>query len=134
MTMSILSIATQFLRFGIVGGLATLVHSAGYVAFIEVFDVTPIFSNIFAFLVAVLVSFAGHSTWTFRHEYRDRSTSASSVFLKFGMTALLGLSLNTFFVFLAITLLALHYAWAIVFFVFVTPVIVYLVSKLWVFK
>jgi putative flippase GtrA len=125
--------AAQLLRFASVGVLATLVHSALYVLFVDAMRATPAAANLIAFGVAVIISYLGHARWTFRDEYSGRDGAAYPVFARFVTTALLGLALNSLFVFLVVDAMGWNYLWAVPFFVFVTPLFVYLTSKFWVF-
>jgi putative flippase GtrA len=123
----------QFLRFGGVGVLATLVHVSAYVVFVEKVGTTPIVANLLAFGLAVMVSFAGHAGWTFRAEFGRSGRSVHVLFARFAISALLGLLLNSIFVLVLVTWWGLAYGWAIPFFVFVTPVVLYLTNRMWVF-
>ena len=125
--------AWQFLRFGSVGALATLIHVVAYAGFIETVGVTPVTANVLAFSIAVAVSFAGHASWTFRHEYRQSGRGTHVLFARFAISAVLGLLLNTLFVFVLVTWLGLAYGWAIPGFVFITPLVLFIVNRLWVF-
>jgi len=126
--------AAQFIRFGSVGGLATLIHVAAYVGFVESFGITPIAANVSAFAIAVIMSFVGHASWTFRQEYRQSGRATHVLFARFVISAVLGLLLNTLFVFVVVTWLGLAYGWAIPCFIFVTPVVLFALNKLWVFQ
>ena len=125
--------ASQFVRFGGVGAVATVVHVAAYSGFIEALGMTPISANMLAFSIAIVVSFTGHASWTFHHEYRQSRHATHVLFARFAISAVLGLLLNTLFVFMLVTWLGLAYGWAIPCFVFITPVVLYLVNRLWVF-
>lgn len=114
----------QLLRFGLVGGLATITHIAVATALLSVFpQVQPVAANLAAFLVAFLVSFVGHSRYTFK---QDGSLP------KFFVAALLGLGANNavLIALLAMGASAIPSLWVAT---LAAPLVVYLVSKLWVF-
>ncbi len=125
--------ATQFIRFGLVGATATIMHVTLYVSLIEFLTVEPVLSNVIAFMSSVAISFVGHAQWTFRNEFKTRSKSAHIMLLQFISGAVLGLILNTAFVAILVTTLGLSYAWAIPCFVVITPFILYVINKIWVF-
>ena len=110
-----------------------MVHVGAYVGLVEKADLNALTANVLAFAIAVVVSFVGHAGWTFRQEFRQSRRSVQLLFFRFTISALLGLLLNTLFVFLLVTLAQLPYGWAIPFFLFVTPLVVYLANRLWVF-
>lgn len=116
----------QVTRFGIVGGVATAVHSGVYLAVIELFTMPALLGNLLGFGLAVCVSFLGHRHWTFRQ-------GGAFAFPRFALTALLGLGLNSFFTY-AVVDLAKWPPWAAIpFFAVVTPTIVYMLLRFWVF-
>ena len=125
--------ATQLLRFGGVGLLAALVHSTLYILLVDGVQATANAANLVAFIVAVVVSYLGHTRWTFRDEYEGCDGPAYPVFARFVATALFGLSLNSLFVYLTVSVMGWSYLSAVPFFIFVTPPLVYLTNKLWVF-
>lgn len=125
---------TQLLRFGSVGVLATLVHIGAYVGFVELLNMPPIISNVVAFLVALVISFAGQAGWTFRDQYQCNRNATHVLFIRFAISAVLGLLLNSFIVLTLVTWAELPYGWAIPFFLFITPLALYVVNRLWVFQ
>ena len=121
----------QYGRFVVVGLGATLVHVAVYVATIELAGVAPLAANALGFATAVTISFLGHQHWTFRDAPGE---SGRNALLRFWGVALLGFLLNTLFVQLVTGTLGWSYDWAIPPMVAITPVITFLLSKLWVFR
>jgi putative flippase GtrA len=75
--------------FAAVGGLALLVHFATVAALVP-FGVSPLLANVFGFLAALTVSFAGHSRWSFPAPERDIAVAAS----RFVAVAVAGFALN----------------------------------------
>lgn len=55
------------LRFGLVGVLATAVHTGVALTALSLLH-RPLLSNLFGFLAAFVVSFLGHCLWTFKIE------------------------------------------------------------------
>ncbi|MEX0969797.1 MAG: GtrA family protein [Paracoccaceae bacterium] len=89
----------QIIRFGLVGGLATLVHMLVGVSLIGT-GMAPLLANLCAFLVAFGVSFIGHYGFSFP----QKTASLSSAFKRFILVAIGGFLINE-------SLLAL-YVWA----------------------
>jgi len=126
-------VAAQLLKFASVGGFATVVHVVAYIAFVEKLNQAPLIANVAAFGSAVLFSFFGHANWTFRGAYKTTERARVSTFGRFLICAILGLVLNTVFVYLVVTVGGLAYGWAIPFFAVVTPFLLYLINRYWVF-
>ncbi|WP_417521233.1 GtrA family protein [Marinobacter sp.] len=119
-------LAGQLIRFGLVGGLATIVHlgMAWWILFTWP-DVSPFLVNFFAFVVAFQVSFWGHSRYTFRQK-----GSA----LKFLAVTLSGFGINNGLLWLFLMAGIKSGFLAICLSVFLVPLFVFAGSKLWVFQ
>ena len=116
------------------GITATATHALVFVLAIEAFAIEPMLANLAAFTVALVVSFSGHSRWTFRPRNGALAPPASSAaFCRFFLVALLGFALNSLVIFVVIDLLAWPYQAALAFMVFVVPVVVFLLCKYWAF-
>jgi putative flippase GtrA len=129
MNQSIWDLIRQLFRFGMVGGLATVVNSALFLIFVDIFKVVPLLSNLLAFLCAFLVSYFGHSWWTFGH--RKHSSEKLARFL---MTSLLGLAINSCFIWILMHQLHQSAYVAIIPMIFMTPLLIFCINKSWVFK
>ncbi len=127
----LLPLFLQYGRFALVGLGATLVHVLGYVAGIELAGLTPLAANALGFALGVNISFLGHRSWTFRGA---QTVGAGGTLMRFWAVALAGLALNTLFVYLVTGPLGLAYAWAIPLIAGVTPIVTFLLSKLWAFR
>ena len=55
----------QFLKFGLIGVVATVTHVVFLYIFTEFFNLYYILSSLFAFAIAVTVSFGFNKIWTF---------------------------------------------------------------------
>ena len=132
--MSYISIIRQGFRFGIVGIIATLTHVAIYIALVETTGMHPSFSNMLAFVVAFAVSFMGHFHWTFAAQNSLTRRLWGRPLLKFVLVALFGFVLNAIAVYVVTDVAHVSYLYATIFMVTVTPVSVFLLSKLWAFS
>jgi putative flippase GtrA len=124
----------QFLKFGVVGALATATHVSLYVLLVEWPELDPLTSNFLAFCVALLVTFLGNYHWTFAEEVRSGKLKRLRSFLKLSLAALTGLALNSAIVVLIVDILRLEYLLAIPFMVTLVPVVTFLITRLWAFR
>lgn len=123
----------QLARFGIAGGISTLIYAAVYVPLtLWVFPSDrAVLAVPFAFAVAVICSFFLHSSWSFRgHGTRDNSGRQH---LKFLAVQGVGLALNAVFTWIVTG--PLHAApWvALIPVVTVTPLATFAFNRKWVF-
>ncbi len=132
--MSSTSLIQQGFRFGIVGILATLIHVALYVALVETTGVHPSWSNTIAFVIAFSVSFIGHFHWTFATPANAGQRPWGRPLLKFVLVALFGFLLNALAVYIVTDVAQISYLYATVFMMTVTPISVFVLSKLWAFS
>lgn len=123
----------QGLKFGTVGGLATVVHLALFVVCIELAGMRPFWANFPAFAVALLVGFTGHFLWTFRHRDGEGEISWATAFAKFAVTAVFGLLLNSLIVYAVVDGFGAGYGYAAALMATLTPAAVFSVSKFWAF-
>jgi len=123
----------QLIRFGISGGISTIVYSAVYLPLADyvlpagwaVVAVPP------AFLVAVTVGFFLHSAWSFKgHGTRDNSGKQHA---KFFLVQLFGLVLNAIFTWILTGVLHLPNWLPLIPIVTVTPLATFAINRKWVF-
>lgn len=119
----------QLARFGIVGGLATLAHATTYALVVHGRLATPLTANVIGFLVAFSLSFSGHRHWTFV----EQAAHGHAAILRFLVVALLGLGSNTLLTWLFVYGLRWPAQSALIGIVFITPAMVFLISKHWAF-
>jgi len=128
------AVLLQLIRFGGVGIAATLVHTVSYVGLIEFLLVAPLLANLIAFVVAVAVSYLGHSRWTFATDataYQAQKSPAR--FTKFVATTISGLLLNSLVVYLVTEVWRQHYGWSVVGMLTLVPAAIFVLNKYWVF-
>jgi putative flippase GtrA len=133
----LIQVAAQLVRFGAVGGLATLVHVGFFTLGIELFGFRPMVSNLVAFCLAVIVSFIGHFWWTFRHQPAVRMKGSClpwAAFFRFTVVAVTGLALNSLAVFLVVNQFNLSYGYACVLMITAVPFCTFMLSKFWAFS
>ena len=115
----------EVLRFCLVGGFATLTHLGVAALLVQRFASLNVFTvNLLAFTCAFWVSFAGHRYFTFR--------TKGSV-LKFLVSSLVGLAVNNTFLAVAFWMSSAELL-SIVTAATIAPVVVFILSRFWVFK
>lgn len=122
----------QVIRFGIAGGISTVIYSAVYLPLAWwVFPTLAVAAVPFAFAVAVTCGFFLHSFWSFKgHGSRDNSGRQH---IKFLIVQGFGLVLNAIFTWILADLL--HYPdWVpLIPVVTVTPIATFALNRQWVF-
>ncbi len=116
----------QIGHFGIIGGLATLMHSAVF-ALAAAVGVSPDMANLLAFLLALPISYYGNARLTFRVRPDGRKLR------RFLATALTGFGLNAANVHLVSTA-GLPWPTALPGMILVVPLLSFALSKLWVYR
>jgi putative flippase GtrA len=122
----------QIIRFGIAGGISTVIYSAVYLPLATwVFPGLAVAAVPFAFAVAVTCGFFLHSYWSFKgHGTRENSGRQH---LKFLIVQGFGLVLNAIFTWVIADLL--HFAdWVpLIPIVTITPLATFALNRQWVF-
>lgn len=123
----------QVLRFGIAGGITTLVYSLVYSPLAKFEVTTPFVANLAGYLVAMLTGYVLHSRWSFRgHGERGNLARTGS---RFFAVSLVSLVLNSVFVWVLTEDSMLNGAWwwPLIPIVFVTPLVTFALNRIWVF-
>ena len=124
----------QLVRFGIAGGLSTLIYSAVYLPLTTwVFPAAhAVYAVPFAFAVAVTAGFFLHSRWSFKgHGSRDRQMQR---IVRYAIVSLISFACNSLWVWLLVQHLDLP-LWAPYPLVLcVTPLLVFWLNRQWVFE
>lgn len=119
----------QLSRFGMVGGVATLVNSILFIVLVNTLNIQPLLANLLAFLFAFLISYFGHSWWTFDHREHSKEKLA-----KFLTTSSLGLLINSCFVWILMHRLHQTAYVATAPMICITPLLIFFINRSWVFK
>ena len=123
----------QLIRFGIAGGISTVIYSAVYLPLsAHVFThAHAVFAVPIAFAVAVIAGFFLHSAWSFRgHGTRDRSGRQHGKFL---IVQGFGLALNALFTWVLTGPLHQPNWVPLIPVVIVTPLATFALNRQWVF-
>jgi len=123
-------LAIQILRFAFIGILASACHFVIVYLLVSSFQFKALIANIFAFFCAFIVSYLGHSLWTFSHIKHEHKLAVR----KFFLVASIGFFLNESGYFLLLTYTTLSYLMALLIILFIIPIITFILSKFWAFK
>ena len=61
-----MALAQEFVRFAVVGAVATTIHAAVFTLLVETTPLDPVVATVIAFVVAFAAGFALNRAWTFR--------------------------------------------------------------------
>jgi putative flippase GtrA len=123
----------QIVKFGVVGIVATLVHTVCFVSFVDFVGLSAIAANFASFAVAFAVSFMDHFKWTFRDPSRSSVPTLRPALFKFALTALIGLGLNTAIAYGIVDHLGLSHYVAAGLMLSVVPGMIFVLSRRWAF-
>lgn len=121
----------QLVRFGLTGGLATIVNIAVYQIAAARFALDPNLAWAIGYVAAALVGYVTHSRWSFRgHGVRDNLARTGG---RFVIVSLISFALNSLWVWLLVQIFALP-LWAPYPLVLaLTPLITFTLNRKWVF-
>ena len=125
------AIALQAIRYAVAGVVITVLFSASYWAVTELFGIDPMVSLTLVFLLFTGISYVTHGAFSFRgHGERDRHHVRASRFL---VVNVLGFLANQFFVWLLVKQLGGPTWWPVIPFLFVTPLLTFMLHRRWVY-
>ena len=116
-------------RFVFVGGSVAVIHIGLALTFLFVFKLSPIASNVLAFIIAFIFSFVGQYYWTFKS-----SVNKKKALLLYFLASVLGFVANNVVLIYMIEMEFVAAHWSIVLSACVIPVVTYTVSRLFIFK
>lgn len=122
----------QLLRYALTGGFVTVLQAAVYWSLAHWLAVHPQLANFSGYLVAVASGFVLHGRFTFRgHGARDKPMARGA---RFVAVSLLSLGLNALWVWLCTQALGWPLWSPIPFMGVVTPALVFVLNRQWVFR
>lgn len=124
--------AGQVARFGVVGVLAAAVNIGVYWLGVEMLGIAANLAWGIGFVAALLIGYPLQSGWSFGGHGGERNVLASGG--RYLVVALIGLAINSFWVFMLVSHFGLP-TWAPIPLVLaVTPGVVFLLTRYWVFR
>ncbi|WP_336958068.1 GtrA family protein [Sphingobium aquiterrae] len=122
----------QVARYGLTGGFVTAVQAAIYWCLAALAHVHPQVANGAGYLAAVLLGYVLHGAFTFRgHGERDNHAARG---VRFFLVSLVSLALNALWVWLTVSVLKWPEWTPIPAMMFVTPALVFVLNRQWVFR
>ena len=119
----------RLLRFGIVGGLAALVHLSVVMMLVEGVRLSPLRANVAGFALAFLVSYGGQRHFTFH----DGGSPHRQALPRFLLVTIAGWLLNQGLFALLLACTPLPYALALGLVLALVASLTFLLGKYWVF-
>ena len=120
---------SQFIRFGLVGVVATFAHVGTLAFLVELFNFPPIPASILGFVLAVVVSYILNHRFTFKTQGNH-----SVYFPRYLLVCIVGLSLNTGIMYLTVQVLEWWYLAGQLCALSVVPVSNFTLNRFWAFK
>lgn len=122
----------QILRYGLVGGGVTALQAAVYWLLAQHLGWHPQIANLAGYMCAVVTGYFAHGAITFKDH--DAESASLGRMMRFVAVSLLSLALNAVWVWLMVTVLR-YPLWApIPLMGVVTPGIVFVLNRQWVFR
>ena len=119
----------QFIRFAIVGGIATAIHYAILIVLVQSALADTVAASSVGFAASTLINYALNRSFTFRS-----SQAHAEALPKFAMVALLGLALNASLIWLFNISIGLHYLLAQVLATVGTLSVNFALNRIWTFS
>ena len=89
----------QIFKFGIVGGVATIIDLSVYYLLFNIFKINPLIANIGAFLISVIYNYLASVKWVFDV---NNEKSKKRMFFDFIVFSIIGLVLTELIIFIGI--------------------------------
>jgi putative flippase GtrA len=121
----------QLFRFAVAGGITTALYTIVYSPLAKYRITSEQVANLAGYLVAMLAGYVIHSRWSFRGHGADMRQTT----IRFFLVSLVSYAINTGWVFVLTddAMLAGPWWWPLVPVLFVTPLVIFLLNRLWVF-
>ncbi|KEQ19790.1 GtrA family protein [Endozoicomonas numazuensis] len=121
----------QLIKFIVIGGSAAAVHLSALWLLVNLTQLNPLMANPAAFILAFIVSYLGHSLWTFNHkQHALRSSLVKFLLVQLICSFVLNQGLYT----LLLNYTDLNYLVASFIVLATIPLITFTLSKYWAFK
>lgn len=119
----------QFVKFGLVGILATLCHMGTLIILVEYLKYQPVLASTIGFIIAVFVSYI----LNYRYTFMVRG-SHILLFSRYLIVCIIGLAINTSIMFLTVKILNWWYIIGQIPTLLIVPIINFLLNKYWTFN
>jgi len=120
----------QFVKFGIVGVSSTIIDWGIFYILNYYLGIYYLIAKVLSFLVSVVNSYIWNRRWTFRSQDQKKMHE----FGRFVLVAIVGLALNTYIMYFAVSTLHLHYIFGLALATAIVMFWNFLINKFWTFK
>lgn len=124
-------VGTQFLRFGVVGGLVSGAHFVLVFFLTDIVGVWYLYSTIISYILATIGNFYLQKFYVMRHVEKNETHIQ---FVKYVLLALLCLLINTVGMYVLVELLDMVYLFAQVLVIGFLAVFTFIVSRTYIFR
>ena len=124
------NVIKEFVKFGIIGGIGTLVNIAILYLLTEKAGVYYLISAIFSFIVAVSGNFILNKIWTFKESVK---LEIGKKYLQFGLVGISALLVNLFFLYVFTEIFGIYYIISQILAIGIALIINFLGNKIWTF-
>ncbi len=125
------NVIKEFVQFGVVGGIGTLVNIVILYLLTEKVGVYYLISAIFSFIVAMSSNFILNKIWTFKEKAR---LGIGKKYLQFGLVSVLALLVNLFFLYVFTEIFGIYYIISQILAIGIALIINFLGNKIWTFS
>jgi dolichol-phosphate mannosyltransferase len=125
------NIIKEFVKFGIVGGIGTLINIVILYLLTEKAGVYYLISAIFSFFVAMSSNFILNKIWTFKEGV---NLGIGKKYLQFGLVSVSALLVNLFFLYIFTEVLGIYYIISQILAIGIALIINFLGNKIWTFS
>ncbi|GGN92887.1 GtrA family protein [Saccharibacillus kuerlensis] len=119
----------DFLKYGIIGVVGTLLQTGTLFLVVEKWDGDPLLGSTIGFILSLLFSYAANSRWTFKESERS-----SMVLIKYTIVSCAGLILNLLILYLFDRVLGWWYGYGQITSIIIIPIHNFILNKIWAFK
>ena len=125
------NVIKEFVKFGVVGGIGTLINIAILYLLTEKAGVYYLISAIFSFIVAMSSNFILNKIWTFKENVK---LGIGKKYLQFGLVSVSALLVNLFFLYIFTEILGIYYIISQILAIGIALIINFLGNKIWTFS
>ncbi len=118
----------RFLRFAVVGVIATAIHVSVFSLCIEILHIDPVPANALAFVIALLAGFTLNRRWTFA------AHAAHARLWRYAVAALIGLGVNSVIMYGTTDVAHWSPYVGLVLALLVVPPLTFAMNQYWVFR
>jgi dolichol-phosphate mannosyltransferase len=125
------NVIKELVKFGVVGGIGTLVNIAILYLLTEKIGVYYLISAIFSFIIAMSSNFILNKVWTFKENIK---LGIGKKYLQFGLVSISALLINLFFLYIFTEIFGIYYIISQILAIGIALIINFFGNKIWTFS